>query len=93
MKVTQKRGRLCVSVKAGRQGELTRGSVKMGSSRTGATVYMEPANLMDLNNSVIQLQSQEAEAEQAVLRRLSQALASEANTVDQVQRLADYNQA
>ena len=86
--VTQKRGRLCVSVKAGRQGELPRGSVKMGSSRTGATMYMEPANLIDLNNAVIQLQSQEEAAELAVLQRLSQSLAREASKVDQVQELA-----
>lgn len=90
LQVTQKRGRLCVSVKAGRQGELARGSVKMGSSRTGATMYMEPANLMDLNNAVIQLQGQEEAAEQAVLQHLSQSLAKEANRVDKVQILTGH---
>ena len=63
----------------------------MGSSRTGATMYMEPANLMDLNNLVIQLQGQETAAEQAVLQRLSQALAKEADKVDQVCRLVTWD--
>lgn len=74
-----------MSVKAGRQGELPKGSAKMGSSRTGATMYMEPATLIDLNNRVIQLQSQEEEAERAVLQRLSQSLAQQAKKVNQVQ--------
>ncbi len=72
-------------MKAGRQGELPRGSVKMGSSRTGATIYMEPATLMDLNNAVIRLQNQEEAAENAVLQRLSESLAKEAGRVDEVQ--------
>lgn len=81
--MTQKRGRLCVSVKAGRQGELPKGSVKMGASRTGATVYMEPATLLDLNNAVTRLQSAEEQAEYAVLSRLTDSLADQATQVNQ----------
>ena len=82
--MTQKRGRLCVSVKAGRQGELPRGSVKMGTSRTGATIYMEPATLLELNNAVTRLQAQEEEAEHAVLTRLTHLLAKESTYLSQV---------
>lgn len=56
----------------------------MGASRTGATVYMEPASLLDLNNAVMRLQSAEEEAELAVLGRLSSLLAEESPRVKQV---------
>ena len=84
LQVTIQRGRLCVSVRAGRQGELPKGSVKLGTSRTGATLYMEPAPLVDLNNAAARLAAQEGEAELAVLQRLSQSVARHASQLLQV---------
>ena len=84
LQVTIQRGRLCVSVKAGRQGELPKGSVKLGASRTGATLYMEPAPLVDLNNAAARLAAQEGEAELEVLQRLSHSVARHASQLLQV---------
>lgn len=84
MQVMQQRGRQCVSVKAGRQGELPRGSVKLGASKTGATFYMEPAPLIDLNNADARLTSQERRAEEKVLCRLSASVAASSAQILQV---------
>jgi hypothetical protein len=40
--VVVRRDRLCIPVRAGRQGELPRGSVCLATSATGNTLYMEP---------------------------------------------------
>jgi dsDNA-specific endonuclease/ATPase MutS2 len=85
----QQRGRQCVSVKAGRQGELPKGSVKLGSSKTGATFYMEPAPLIELNNADARLTSQERQAEERVLRRLSASVAASSPQILQV-KLQDH---
>ena len=45
--------------------------MRLGSSTSGATAYMEPAPLVALNNTEAALAEQEAEEEAAVLRRLS----------------------
>ena len=73
--VTEQRGRQCVSVKAGRQSELPIGSIKLGSSRSGATVYMQPQPLVELNNTYSQLADMVVEAERKVLAQLSQQVA------------------
>jgi len=80
----QQRGRQCVSVKAGRQGELPKGSVKLGASKTGATFYMEPAPLIDLNNADARLTSQERRVEEKVLCRLSASVAASSAQILQV---------
>lgn len=43
--VVSRRDRMCVAVKVGRQSELPKGSVLLDQSSTGATVFMEPADL------------------------------------------------
>ena len=73
--MTQQRGRQCVSVKAGRQSEVPKGSIKLGSSRSGATVYMQPAPLVELNNTYSRLSDSVEEAERQVLSHLSQEVA------------------
>ena len=40
--VVVRRDRLCIPVRAGRQGELPKGSVSLAISSTGNTLYMEP---------------------------------------------------
>lgn len=37
-----RRNRMCIPVRAGRQGELPKGSVSLGASTTGHTLYVEP---------------------------------------------------
>lgn len=81
MQVMNQRGRLCVSVRAGRQGELPKGSVKVGASRTGATLYFEPTPLVELNNLESWLAGQEAEAEREVLRRLSRGVSEHSSAL------------
>ncbi len=66
-----RRDRLCVPVKAGRRGDLPAGSVTLGSSNSGNTVYVEPAPLVELNNKVTMLADRQREEEEAVLRGLS----------------------
>ncbi|GBF98707.1 endonuclease [Raphidocelis subcapitata] len=68
------RGRFCVGVRSNRRSELPKGSVKLGASTSGATVYMEPAGAVELNNRETELAGRERELEVAVLARLSAAL-------------------
>ena len=84
MQVMQQRGRQCISVKAGRQGELPRGSVKLGASKTGATFYMEPAPLIRLNDEDARLTAREAAVERRVLARLSGLVAACSQQILQV---------
>ncbi|KAF8057679.1 NPC1 [Scenedesmus sp. PABB004] len=72
------RGRFCVAVKTSRRSALAKGSVRLGASGTGATLYMEPAELLELNNREALLSEQEAEQELAVLAGLSCLLAQRA---------------
>ncbi|EFJ40148.1 hypothetical protein VOLCADRAFT_121755 [Volvox carteri f. nagariensis] len=68
------RGRFCVGVRSGRQGELPRGSVRLSSSSSGATVYMEPQPCVDLNNMEAVLGEREEQEVQKVLGLLSKML-------------------
>ena len=77
-KVVVRRDRLCIPVRAGRQGELPRGSVTLATSASGATLYLEPAPLVQLNNAEALLAGRERDEERRVLRRLSGAVASHA---------------
>lgn len=43
LQVVVRRDRLCIPVRAGRQGELPKGSVSLATSASGNTLYMEPA--------------------------------------------------
>ena len=72
------RGRFCVAVRSNRRSELPKGSVRLGASASGATVYMEPAPAVDLNNRETELAAREAEQAAAVLARLSGLLAQRA---------------
>ncbi|KAK9844214.1 hypothetical protein WJX81_008230 [Elliptochloris bilobata] len=69
--VVVRRDRLAISIRAGRQGELPEGSVVLGASASGATVYAEPAPAVALNNAEARLSGAEAAEEAAILRRLT----------------------
>ena len=42
VQVVVRRERLCIPVRRGRQGELPKGSVTLGASESGSTLYVEP---------------------------------------------------
>ncbi len=60
------------ALQAGRQSDLPKGSVKLGASQTGATMYYEPAPAIPLNNAAALLAAKEAQEEAKVLTLLSQ---------------------
>ncbi|GLC46171.1 hypothetical protein PLESTB_001197300 [Pleodorina starrii] len=78
------RGRFCVGVRAGRQGELPKGSVRLSASSTGATLYVEPAPCVPLNNAEALLQEREEGEVTRVLALLSKLLGSRAPQVLQL---------
>ncbi|KAF5840879.1 muts domain V-domain-containing protein [Dunaliella salina] len=64
--VTLMRGRFCVGIKAGRQGDLPRKSVKLGASQTGATqVASRTQSIRTMQDSVVQLDIVAARAQHA----------------------------
>eukprot|EP00198_Chlamydomonas_reinhardtii_P000566 XP_001689901.1 predicted protein [Chlamydomonas reinhardtii] len=80
------RGRFCIGVRAGRQGELPKGSVRLGQSSTGATLYLEPKPAVELNNAEALLAEREEGEVVRVLSMLSTLLAKRA---PQLMRLVD----
>ena len=79
--VVVRRDRLCVPVKAGRRGDLPSGSVLLGSSNSGNTLYMEPAPLVELNNAVALLRGRVDDEQLAVLQGLSAQVAAAADAL------------
>jgi len=61
--VTIVRGRYCIGIKAGRSGDLPKGSIKVSQSQSGATHYYEPAPAISLNNSETLLEELEKKEE------------------------------
>ncbi|GAB4822194.1 hypothetical protein N2152v2_009240 [Parachlorella kessleri] len=80
--VVVRRDRLCIPVRAGRQGELPKGSLTLATSNSGSTLYMEPEPVVALNNRETALAGQEQEEEERVLAALSQLVASHADRVE-----------
>jgi DNA mismatch repair protein MutS2 len=60
------------------QGRLPKGSVRLGTSQTGATLYVEPQPLLALNNGEALAAEAEADEETRVLLLLSRLLAERA---------------
>ena len=73
--VVIRRGRLCVPVRTARQSEVPKGSMRLGQSTSGATLYMEPAPIVPFNNAEARLSDAVAAEESRVLRRLTRAVA------------------
>lgn len=73
-----------MAVRAGRQGELPRGSIVLASSSTGATLYMEPADAVPLNNAEAVLEAAEQQEEAAIAQALSSAIRDHAKLLWQV---------
>lgn len=60
-----------MAIKAGMQGRLPKGSVRLGTSQTGATLYVEPAPVLAANNAEAMLKEEEETQETTVLLLLS----------------------
>ena len=73
-----------VSHGGARPGELPDGSVVLGASASGATVYAEPAPAVALNNAEARLSGAEAAEEAAILRRLTRAVLGNSARLRQV---------
>ena len=71
-------------------GELPEGSVVLGASASGATVYAEPAPAVALNNAEARLSGAEAAEEAAILRRLTRAVLQHSARLRQVCYKAGY---
>ncbi|MEG1066924.1 MAG: endonuclease MutS2, partial [Erysipelotrichaceae bacterium] len=74
--VTKRNDRLCILVKASDKNSFN-GFIH-GESTSGANTYVEPSNLIPLNNAYQSLNSEEANEIQRLLRELSSKVAKEA---------------
>lgn len=84
LQVVIRRGRRCIPIKAGRNGELPDGSVCLGTSGSGNTMYMEPAPLVPLNNIEIQLLEEEKNEEEKILKTLSQLIHTQSGKLKRI---------
>ncbi|CAI5494971.1 unnamed protein product [Closterium sp. Naga37s-1] len=73
--VSRRRGRGCVAVRAGKKSAVTPGGVTLDVSNTGATLFVEPVEAIELNNNEAELSGQEAEEEKRVLREMAEHVA------------------
>jgi len=88
--ITQRDGRYVIPVKAEQRGHL-RGIVHDVSS-SGATVFVEPLAAVELGNQWRELQVEEEREVERVLRRLSEAVGSNAATIaENVEALAEID--
>ncbi|KAL8268193.1 hypothetical protein R6Q59_001991 [Mikania micrantha] len=72
--VTKRRSRMCVGIKASHKSLLPNGVV-LNVSSSGATYFMEPKDVVDLNNMEVKLSNAERVEEQAVLGLLTSDIA------------------
>lgn len=62
---------------------LPKGSITLATSQTGATLYMEPKPVVELNNLAAELQAAEEAEELVVLTMLTQILAEYSHILDE----------
>lgn len=82
--VVIRRDRRCVPVKAGRNGELPKGSVTLAMSGSGNTMYIEPEPLIPLNNKEIELSTAEIEEEEKILEETTKLIVHHATMLRKV---------
>ncbi|KAK9809345.1 hypothetical protein WJX73_007359 [Symbiochloris irregularis] len=82
--VVIRRNRLCVPVRSARQGEVPKGSMRLGASTSGATLYLEPAPLVALNNAEARLADAVEAEEGRVLQYLTKTVAKHARVIGKV---------
>ncbi|MEN8242362.1 MAG: endonuclease MutS2 [Chloroflexota bacterium] len=85
--VTQREGRYVVPVKAEARGRVK--GVVHGVSSSGATLFIEPMQIVDINNSWREIQANEQEEERRILAEISAAVGEHADAlIEAVKTLA-----
>ena len=87
--VVIRRDRLCIPIKAGRQSELPVGSVVLATSSSKSTVYMEPAEMIPLNNTEAALSAEQSEEEERILLEISSHFARNAGPIRRLLRAVE----
>ena len=84
--VTERNGRFVLLVKAEHRASLP--GLVHGSSASGATLYLEPLATVDINNELVELESQEAEEVQRILLELTDRFRGRGEDVEACERVA-----
>ena len=83
--IAERNGRPVLAVKAGAAAQVP--GLVHDSSASGSTVFIEPQAVIPLGNRIRQLEGQEREAEQRVLRELSALVGEEQPALEQLQQV------
>jgi len=78
--IVERRSRMCLPVKRGRQ-DLLPGCAVLEESARGNTLYVEPAEAITRNNRLLELSSLEEEEEREVLQSLTEGYASHVESI------------
>jgi DNA mismatch repair protein MutS2 len=81
--ISERNGRPVLAVKAGAAGQLA--GLVHDSSASGSTVFLEPQAVIPLGNRIRELEGEERELEQAVLRELSGLVGAEGDALTHLQ--------
>jgi DNA mismatch repair protein MutS2 len=84
--VTERNGRFVLLVRAEHKGSVP--GLVHGSSSSGATLYLEPLATVDINNELVELESQEAEEVQRILLELTDRFRGRGEDVDSAVEVA-----
>ncbi|KAM6550303.1 hypothetical protein CsatB_000111 [Cannabis sativa] len=79
--VTKRRSRMCVGVRASHR-HLVPGAVVLDASSSGATYFVEPGDIVDLNNMEVKLSSAEKAEEIAILSMLTSEIANSKRDIE-----------
>ncbi|XP_030480307.2 uncharacterized protein LOC115697439 [Cannabis sativa] len=79
--VTKRRSRMCVGVRASHR-HLVPGAVVLDASSSGATYFVEPGDIVDLNNMEVKLSSAEKAEEIAILSMLTSEIANSTRDIE-----------
>ncbi|KMZ63074.1 MutS2 family protein [Zostera marina] len=91
--VTRRRSRMCVGIRASHK-SLLPNSILVGTSSSGATYFMEPRNVMELNNMEVQLSNSEQAEEMAILSKLtSELVCRKTEVLHLMERMLDLDMA
>ncbi|CAO2823838.1 unnamed protein product [Amaranthus hypochondriacus] len=89
--VTSRRSRMCVGIKASHK-SLLPGGVVLDVSSSGATLFMEPKEAVDLNNMEVWLANSEKDEERTILSMLASELGkSAAYVIDLLDRIKEVD--
>ena len=84
--ITKRRSRMCVGIRASHKSLLPDGIV-LGVSSSGATYFMEPREIVDLNNMEVRLSNLEQAEELAILSFLTSDIASSEREIEHLMKI------